>query len=154
MVLERGGRNMKPKKSKTLSQLTKEADKVFSRAIRLRDGEIRGGVWVSQCITCDAWRPLTTMHAGHFQSRRFKATRWDEENVNAQCAGCNMFGSGEQYKYGLALDLKYGDGTAKKLVKKAHQVFKVKRDYLEDVIADAKTEIKWYEDSLINKDNK
>lgn len=142
---------MKPKKAKTITQLRKQADTLFSKSIRLRDGELRGGVWQSQCITCDVWRPLTTMHAGHFQSRRFPATRWDEENVNAQCAGCNMFGNGEQYKYGLAVDAKYGDGTAKKLQLKSREYFKVTRQYLEEVIADAKTEISWYEDNKIRR---
>lgn len=85
------------------------------------------------------------MHCGHFMSRRFPATRWDEENCNAQCAGCNMFGNGEQYKYGLAVDLKYGVGTAEKLSKQAHGYFKVTRSLLEEIIKDATEEIKWYE---------
>jgi hypothetical protein len=67
------------------------------------------------------------------------------------CAGCNLFGAGEQYKHGMAIDAKYGDGTAKALEVKAHTYFKVTRQYLEEVIADSKTEIKWYEDNLINK---
>lgn len=87
---------------------------------------------------------MAIMHNGHFMSRRYPSTRWDSENCNAQCAGCNMFGSGEQYRYGIAIDLKYGDGTAKKLAKKSRLKFKVTRQYLEEVIADAQTEIDWY----------
>jgi hypothetical protein len=56
-----------------------------------------------------------------------------------------MFGNGEQYKYGLAVDLKYGDGTAKKLQKQSQQYFKVTREFLEQVITDAKEEIRYYE---------
>lgn len=58
-----------------------------------------------------------------------------------------MFGAGEQYKYGLAVDKKYGDGTAKKLAKLARSEFKVTRAYLEQVIKEAKDEIALYEEN-------
>ena len=129
----------------SITKLRKQADVLFSRMVRMRDGELRDGVWWSQCITCDAWKPLSTMHNGHFMSRRYPATRWDEENCNAQCAGCNMFKAGEQYKYGLAVDLKYGDGTAQKLLTLASTSFRVTREYLEEVIHDAEEQIAFYE---------
>lgn len=129
----------------TISKLRKKADAIFSKAVRYRDGKVRGdGEWWSECITCGQWKPTKIMHAGHFQSRRYPATRWDYENVNAQCAGCNTFNYGEQYKYGIAIDLKYGTGTAKKLHNLAQQYFKVTRQYLEEVIRDAQTEVDFY----------
>lgn len=85
------------------------------------------------------------MHCGHFMSRRFPSTRWDELNCNAQCAGCNMFGSGEQYKYSVALDDKYGKGTAEALHKKSQEYFKVRRDFLEEIIRESKEQIAFYE---------
>lgn len=56
------------------------------------------------------------MHAGHFVSRRHKSTKYNELNVNAQCCSCNYYRSGEQYKHGVAIDQKYGRGTAEKLM--------------------------------------
>lgn len=73
------------------------------------------------------------------------ATRWDDENVNGQCAGCNTFRSGEQYKYSIALDLKYGDGTAEKLAQRSRETYKPKPWELEAIIADAKEVIRFYE---------
>jgi hypothetical protein len=82
-------------------------------------------------------------------SRRYGATRYDDENCNAQCSGCNTFRYGEQYKYGQEIDLRYGKGTATKLYQKAHDPsFKLTRDFLEQVIADSKEEIRFYEKAV------
>lgn len=125
----------------SISKLKKRADTYFSKAIRLRDTSNGYG----PCITCDKELPITSLHAGHFQSRRHSATRYDDENVNAQCAGCNTFRGGEQYKYGIALDNKYGAGTAKRLAQKAQEYHKFTIDELEQIIQDAKEEIRFYE---------
>lgn len=129
----------------TRAQLIKKADKYFSLAIRYRDGYKQGGAWFVECITCNKHLPLRSIHAGHFQSRRYMATRYDDENVNAQCAGCNTFNHGEQYKYGVALDFKYGRGTAEKLHKLARSTTKLKTWDLEQIIEDSKEQIRWYE---------
>lgn len=134
-----------PIATKTRSQLVKEADKYFSIAVRYRDGFERAGEWWAKCITCPSELPIKRMHAGHFMSRRHSVTRYDEENVNAQCAGCNTFRAGEQYKYGLALDFKYGDGTAKELHYRASQTIKLTSDDLRQIIEDSKKQIKFYE---------
>lgn len=133
------------KKQKTITQLRHEADRVFSLAVRYRDCEYNGHDWVGNCITCDTRISLKQSHCGHFMSRRFPATRWSEENCNLQCPSCNTFHNGEQYKYGIALDLKYGEGTAERLHKESQQYFKVTRQYLEEIIADAKEQIHFYE---------
>lgn len=124
-------------------QLVDKADTLFSLAIRLRDS-VDG---VGRCITCDKPLHYKDAHAGHFQSRKYYQTRWDEENVNLQCAGCNTFGYGEQFKYGRALEMKYGDGTAEKLEKQARAGIGVKfpSALIEQVIEDAKEQIRFYE---------
>ena len=43
------------------------------------------------------------------------STRWHYLNVNGQCSACNTFRGGLPYEFGLALDEKWGKGTAKKL---------------------------------------
>ena len=132
----------------TKSQLIKKADKYFSLAIRYRDGKRSKGEWLTECITCGKWAPLKTMHAGHFMSRRYQATRWDEENVNGQCAGCNTFRYGEQYKYSKAIDLKYGLGTAESLERAAQPNTKISVQELEQIISDAKEQIRFYEKEM------
>jgi hypothetical protein len=77
-------------------------------------------------------------------SRRYSSTRYDEENVNSQCAKCNTFNHGEQYKYAVALDLKYGDGTAAKLARQAQEHHKFTVQELEDIIKDARTQVKFF----------
>ena len=85
------------------------------------------------------------MQCGHFVSRRVNSLRWDDENTNAQCIGDNMFKSGEQYQYSIALDMKYGDGTAKKLWEQRFDTHKCTRDELEEIIHDRKEQIAYYE---------
>ena len=75
------------------------------------------------------------MQNGHFQSRSFLATRFDEENCQPQCVGCNMFKQGEQYKFALNLDAKYGEGKAEELEFLAKSVVKFSRIDYEDKIS-------------------
>ena len=75
------------------------------------------------------------MQNGHFQSRRFMSTRYSEEgNCEVQCVACNMFRGGEQYKFALALDSKYGEGTAQELESLARLTVKLTRVDYEDSI--------------------
>jgi hypothetical protein len=46
---------------------------------------------------------------GHFMSRANYSTRWDEDNCQVQCMGCNVFKQGEQYKYSLYLGNKLAE---------------------------------------------
>ena len=117
---------------KSVSKLKKDLDKWFSLYIRLR--ESTNGL--CQCFTCGKIAHYKSgMQCGHFQSRRFMATRFDEENCQVQCTACNMFRSGEQYKFGLNLDSKYGDGTAEELEFLAKQTVKITRvEYEEKII--------------------
>ena len=116
---------------KSISKLKKELDKWFSLFIRLRNATSEGLV---QCITSGRTYHYKNIHAGHFISRRHLATRWCELNVSPQSAADNLFGQGEQYKFGLALDNKYGEGTAAELQYKSRQTIKMSRiDYEEKI---------------------
>ena len=102
-------------------KLKKELDSWFSKYIRLRDATDLG---VAQCFTCgkkDHWKNL---QCGHFMSRKHYSTRWDETNCQVQCAGCNVFRYGEQYKFGRNLDIELGNGTADSLEVKSRQIVK------------------------------
>lgn len=133
-------------KKKSVAQLKKVADSTFSKYIRYRDGKIINGEWQAPCITCGKWYLVTEIQAGHFMSRRFNSLRFDEENVNAQCVGCNVFRYGEQFKYAKELDLKYGEGTADRLAEKRHELHKYTSEELQMVIDSSKKQIKYYED--------
>jgi hypothetical protein len=81
------------------STLVKKLDAVFSIYIRRRYAVND----IAKCVTCgkeDNWKSL---QCGHFMSRKHLSTRWNEDNCQVQCAGCNVFRYGEQYKFSLYL---------------------------------------------------
>ncbi len=119
-----------PSKKVSRSKLIKKLDSVFSQYIRLK-GSVNE---IAECFTCgkkDHWKKLQN---GHFQSRRFYSTRWDEINCQIQCAGCNVFKYGEQYKFSVNLDAKYGQGTARRLHIKAQKIVKYANFEIEEMI--------------------
>ena len=92
--------------------LVDKADKVFSEYIRRRYADDNG---VTECFTCgknDHWKKL---QCGHFQSRKHYATRWNEDNCQVQCAGCNVFRYGEQYTFGRNLNINIREGLSEEL---------------------------------------
>ena len=113
---------------KSLSKLKKKLDTLFSLYIRLRNADDQGRI---KCFTCNKIAYYKNgMQNGHFQSRKFLSTRFDEENCQVQCAGCNIFRFGEQYKFSLALDSKYGQGKSNELEILSKQIVKFSRvDY-------------------------
>ena len=118
---------------KSISKLKKELDKWFSLFIRLRNATDHEGL--CQCFTCGKVDHYKRMQNGHFQSRRFMATRYSEDgNCEVQCVACNMFRGGEQYKFALALDSKYGEGTAEELEFLSRLIVKFSRNDYEDQI--------------------
>ena len=117
----------------TVSKLKKELDKWFSLYIRLREATNEGLV---QCFTCGNVNSYKVgMQNGHFMSRQFMSTRYDEQNCQVQCVGCNMFKFGEQFKFSLALDYKYGKGTAEELLHKSRQINKMNSKDFEEKIS-------------------
>ena len=108
-------------KSKNLSTAKKTCDEWFSKYVRIRDANPNG---LCKCITCNTVKYWNEMDCGHFQSRRFTATRWNEQNAHAQCQSCNNYGSGEQYRHGIEIDALYGAGTAKELEKESRILHK------------------------------
>jgi len=114
-----------------ISKLKKELDKWFSLFIRLRFATKEG---LCQCVTCGKVGHYKKMQCGHFQSRRHHATRWNEKNCAVQCIGCNCFQQGQQYRFSIYLDGRYGEGTAQELEYLAKQITKVSRsDYEENI---------------------
>ena len=118
-------------KSKSINQLVADLDKVFSIFIRLRDIDADG---FSYCVTCGKPMTLKTSQCGHFISRRHFATRWEEKNCAAQCYACNMHNQGKQYEFGLAIDNRFGVGTAQKLLIQSKNKFTKDKSILQILI--------------------
>lgn len=131
----------------SVSKLKKEADRLHSLATRLRFAQKQGGELVAKCVTCTnpEWKPIKVLQCGHFMSRRFNSTRYDEENTAPQCYGDNIMQQGKQYEFGLWIDKFYGEGTAMKLSKLSKQPHQWKAQELLGIIADREEEIRFYE---------
>ena len=99
------------KRTKLKKTAAKDAkcDHWFSIYIRLRDANDEG---YCRCIVSGEWVHWMDCDAGHFISRREKATKYHERNVHAQKRCSNRFKAGEQFIYGQNLDKLYGAGTA------------------------------------------
>jgi len=123
----------------TISKLKKKLDSLFSQYTRLRNADHLGRV---KCFTCGVEKHWKEQQAGHFQSRSHHSTRWDEVNVQVQCVKCNMFRQGEQYKFGMYLDQKYGEGTAEELEIRSKTIVKLNRTDYEEAIEKYKQKIK------------
>jgi len=120
----------KSKKKPSRSKLVKKLDAVFSQYIRLKNS-VDG---YATCFTCgkkDHWKKLQN---GHFQSRKHYATRWDEQNCQVQCAGCNVFRYGEQFLFAKYLDERFYAGLSDELYIKAKQIVKYTNSEIEDMI--------------------
>ena len=123
----------------TISKLKKKLDVLFSQYIRRRNADHLGRV---KCFTCGVEKHWKEQQAGHFQSRSHHSTRWDEVYVQVLCVKCNMFRQGEQYKFGLYLDDRFGDGTAEDLENRAKTIVKLNRVDYEEAIERYKQKIK------------
>ena len=118
---------MKRKRLPSLARLTRKLDRVFSAWIRGRDAPSGMG----RCISCGAWAKL---QAGHFIKRQHRATRWNEFNVNGQCARCNHFLHGNDGAYCMALIRWYGKAKVEELLALKHKTAKYSRADLEKLI--------------------
>jgi len=120
----------KSKKKPSRSKLVKKLDAVFSQYIRLKNS-VDG---YATCFTCGKKDHLKKLQNGHFQSRKHYATRWDEQNCQVQCAGCNVFRYGEQFLFAKYLDERFYAGLSDELYIKAKQIVKYTNSEIEDMI--------------------
>ncbi len=125
----------KTAKKLTRSKLIKKLDVVFSQYIRLSNADSKG---MCMCVTCNKQFHWKNIQAGHFMSRKHYSTRWNENNVKPQCVGCNMFKSGEQYKYSLFL----GSELANDLYLKSKELVKFSSQDIQDMIDNYNSKLK------------
>jgi 5-methylcytosine-specific restriction endonuclease McrA len=101
-------------------------DNIFSQYIRLRYSKNE----IAECVTCGKQDHWKKMQNGHFISRKHYATRWDEDNCQVQCSGCNVFRYGEQYLFSKYL----GNDLSEKLLIKSRKIEKFTDNELLDMI--------------------
>ena len=114
---------VKKKKLKSISQLKKLADGIFSKWIRDRD---------KRCVTCGL---ATNLQCGHFISRSINVLRFDERNCNAQCVSCNVFRNGNMPQYAAFMRRKHGPDIIEILLKEKQTLHQFKRQELEHIIS-------------------
>jgi 5-methylcytosine-specific restriction endonuclease McrA len=113
-------------KKPTRKTIITKLDSIFSQYIRLRYSKNE----IATCVTCgksDNWKK---MQNGHFVSRKHYATRWDEDNCQVQCSGCNVFRYGEQYLFSKYL----GANLSEELLMKSRKIKKFTDSELLDMI--------------------
>lgn len=107
----------KPKKRQpSQATLVKKLDKLFSQYIRLRDSDANG---YCRCISCGRVHYWKDIQNGHYMSRRYLSTRFDEMNCHAQCVACNIFNQGNIQMYRQNLIKKIGEKNVDYLEYKA-----------------------------------
>jgi hypothetical protein len=119
------------KKAKTVSQLMKEADKVFSRWLRQRNLDENG---LQTCYTCGYKALPQKLQAGHFVSRFYKTVRYDESNVRPQCVMCNMWKKGDYVTFRENLVKEVGLKEVERVEAERKQPFKSSAYFFERII--------------------
>ena len=107
-------------KKPTRKSLVIKLDTVFSQYIRRKDAIDE----IATCVTCNKKDHWSKLQNGHWASRRHYSTRWDEQNCNVQCAGCNVFRAGEIYLYTKYLCSQYGENFPEELYIKSQKIVK------------------------------
>lgn len=113
-----------------VSRLKSSLDAIFSTYIRTKYGKT--------CYTCGG---TGTLQCGHFISRSYLATRWDENNCRPCCVGCNIFGHGNLLEFEERLKLELGDEYVEAMKKKRKILFKPTRVWYNERIQYYKNEV-------------
>jgi len=103
----------------TKSRWRKELDKVFSLYIRQKYADDNGYV---SCYTCGNSKHWKEMHCGHYVSRSYLSTRFDENNVRCQDYSCNMYKGGDPITFRENLVKEIGEECVLEIEKKRHEI--------------------------------
>lgn len=114
----------------TRKQLVAKLDAAFSQYVRLRYA-VAGD---ATCVTCGVSKPWKQMQAGHYESRGYYPTRWDEHNVHVQCYGCNVARKGNYPMYARYMVARYGASILDELHLKAHSGVKIPTPVLAEYV--------------------
>lgn len=118
-------------KEKPVSKLILELDKEFSIFIRKRAADKNG---IAKCFTCGKMNYWQKMDCGHYVSRTYYGTRWDEKNCQCQCKRCNIFSEGKKDVFAVRLQEKYGNDILFLLQAKKNNSVKLLKFELQTII--------------------
>jgi len=124
-------------KKKTIPKLKKDLDAIFSKYIRLKYS--KNGI--THCYTCGRPHEWKWIQNGHYVSRRYTATRWDEGNCKPQCISCNLYNEGMKNVFAINLVREYGVEHLEKLEIKKNNKSKMDRFAYETLINDYKEKV-------------
>lgn len=130
----------KKKSSHTKSWYEKKLDEVFSQYIRLKFSDNNG---YCRCISCGHIHYWKQIQNGHYMSRRYRSTRWCEDNCRPQDVACNIFNQGNIQAYRVALVKQIGEQRVNLVEARARQeVCKYSTWELEELIKDYTKKVK------------
>ena len=119
------------KKKQSFATLKRKLDGVFSQWIRRRYATSQG---LAVCVTCGNVKPWKEQQCGHFVSRIYLATRWDERNCSVQCGACNVLRRGNYAEYSAYMLRKYGPEVIDELIVLKRKPIKLTAFDLEQMI--------------------
>jgi len=126
-------------KKPTLKKAKALMDKTFSEYMRKKHSDPHTGN--VKCYTCPTMKHWKEMQLGHFCSRSYLATRFDELNCRIQCVSCNVFKSGNYPVFALNLT-KENPKILEVLNERKQQTKKFSIKQYEEMILDLKQKIK------------
>lgn len=126
-------------KTKSISQLKKEADNAFSRYIRQRYADDHTGY--GSCVTCGISKPWKELQAGHYITRGSNILRFDERNVHPQCVGCNVFKKGNYPAYAIFMVRTYRPSILETLEQESKTLKQFRPFELQEIIDTYKEKI-------------
>ncbi len=91
--------------------------------------------WLGPLYLLSEGFPFEKLDAGHYIPSTKLSTRYDEDNINAQCHSCNRFKHGNLIEYRINLVKKIGEGGIELLEAKRNDTVKRPRDWYEEKIA-------------------
>ena len=135
---------IKKPQHKSVKDFKKKVWAIFSKYIRMRDClrtlySLTRGV----CISCGEPVDLNKADVGHFISRWYANTFFDERNVHLQCKRCNKLG--EKVRYRRAIIKYYGEGIDEKLDNKSRETKQFNVPELEELKSYYKERIRQFE---------
>jgi hypothetical protein len=127
------------KKSTLKTYIKNTADDVFSIYTRLKHADERGYV---KCVTCgkEMYWKNDGCHAGHYVTRKWYGTRFDEQNVHPQCTHCNTYCEGESARYSLYLVDTYGADILDELDRRSRKLRVWTRESLGEAVKEWRAE--------------
>ena len=115
------------RKPKTLARLSQDAAKLMQRIVRIKAANHASQDGYINCVTCGLNEHWSNLQGGHFISRRSMRFRFAEENIHPQCAGCNLYKSGNLVAYTLYMSETYGEDTVRDMLRLSNEPYKISR---------------------------